>query len=54
MSYEAQKKYLATRKRLNVWTDPQKYEAFKKKAQENGTSVYALINKFIDDYLAQE
>ncbi len=54
MSYEAQKRYLAKKKALSVWVDPQKYEAFKEKTHKNGTSVYAEINKFVDDYLKHD
>lgn len=51
--YSAQKKYLSNKKRLSVWVDPDKYERFKEKAKANGTSVYALVNQLMDDYLAQ-
>lgn len=50
-NYSAQKKYLASRKRLSVWMDPDKYERFKALVKENGESIYGLINQFVDDYL---
>lgn len=49
--YTTQKKYLSTQKQLRVWIDPQKYEALKTKATQNGTSVYALVNQWVDQYL---
>ncbi|MDD6255103.1 MAG: plasmid partition protein ParG [Eubacteriales bacterium] len=49
--YAAQKKYLATRKKMSVWVDADKYERFKAAVKENGESVYGLINRYIDDYL---
>ena len=49
--YASQKKYLSTRKALRVWVDPDKYERFKAAAEANGTSVYALVNGFLDEYL---
>lgn len=52
--YATQKKYLSTRKQLRVWVDPQKYEALKTKAQSRGTSVYALVNQWIEQYLESE
>ena len=51
--YEPQKEYLKNkRKQLRVWVGKEKYERFAAKAEQNGVSVYALINKFMDDYLA--
>ncbi len=49
--YSSQKKYLSTQKQLRVWVNPDKYAAFKQKVESNGTSVYSLINKWIDQYL---
>ncbi len=49
--YSAQKKYLEKRKQLRVWLDAEKYETFKEAAEKNGTSVYSLINSFVDEYL---
>ncbi|MGI6205999.1 MAG: plasmid partition protein ParG [Anaerovoracaceae bacterium] len=51
--YAAQKKYLATRKKLSVWVDAEKYEKFKSLVKENGESIYGLINQYIDDYLRE-
>lgn len=52
--YASQKKYLSTRTQLRVWVDPEKYEALKEKAKKNGTSVYALVNGWMDRYLESE
>lgn len=49
--YATQKKYLSTKKQLRVWLDPEKYEALKEKTAENGTSIYALVNGWVDQYL---
>lgn len=50
--YAAQKKYLNDkRKKLSVWVDSEKYEAFKAAVKEDGNSIYGLINAYIDDYL---
>lgn len=49
--YAAQKKYLASRKRLSVWVDAEKYESFKALVKENGDSIYRLVNQLVDDYL---
>ena len=51
--YTSQKKYLSTQKQLRVWIDPDKYEALKKMALKNGTSIYALVNGWIDRYLQE-
>lgn len=51
--YEPQKEYLKNkRKQLRVWVEKEKYERFAAKAEQKGISIYALINSFIDDYLA--
>lgn len=52
--YASQKKYLSTRAQLRVWVDLEKYERLKKKAKANGTSVYALVNGWMDHYLEPE
>lgn len=49
--YAAQKKYLANKKNLRVWVDADKFAALKEKAQADGTSIYALVNGWIDQYL---
>jgi predicted DNA-binding protein len=51
--YEAQKKYLDKQKNLRVWVNAEKYEKFKEKANNNGKTIYALINKYIDEYIAE-
>ena len=48
--YAGQKKHLATQKQLRVWMSPEKFEALKAK----GTSVYALVNQWVDQYLGPE
>ena len=52
--YSSQKKYLSTQKQLRVWVDPDKYNTLKLKAEKNGTSIYALVNRWIDQYLHEE
>ena len=49
--YTTQKKYLSTKKQLRVWIDPEKYAELKEKADRDGTSIYALVNGWIDQYL---
>lgn len=50
--YAPQKKYLSeSRKRLSVWVQAEKYEAFKAAVQEDGNSIYGLINNYIDEYM---
>lgn len=52
--YNAQKKYLSDKKKqLRVWVDAEKYEAFKQAVKKNGESIYGLINKYIDGYIAE-
>lgn len=52
--YSSQKKHLSeNKKQLRVWIDPEKYEKFKSLVNENGTSIYALINQYIDDYIEE-
>ena len=50
--YTTQKKYLSNQKQLRVWIDPAKYEALKQKAAKNGTSIEALVNRWVNEYLA--
>lgn len=52
--YASQKRYLSERTQLRVWVDPEKYEALKAKAKRNGTSVYALVNGWVERYLEPE
>nr|DAP93558.1 MAG TPA: Alginate and motility regulator [Caudoviricetes sp.] len=55
MANEAVKKHLnEKRHNLRVWVDKEKYERFKNLADKNGESIYFLVNKMIDDYIAQE
>lgn len=49
--YAAQKKYLANKKNLRVWVDADKFALLKEKADADGTSIYALVNRWIDQYL---
>lgn len=52
--YAAQKKHLSeNKKQLRVWVDPDKYAKFQTIVKENNTSIYALINSFIDEYIEQ-
>ena len=51
--YEAQKKHLAHKKQLRVWLDAEKYECLKKVVSIKGDTIYALINKFVDNYLQE-
>ncbi len=51
---QAQKKYLAEkRKQLRVWVENEKYEQFKQAVEKDRTSIYAVINAFIDSYIAE-
>lgn len=52
--YQSQKKYLEKKKQLRVWVDENKYAQFKTAVEQNQTSIYALINQFIDDYLEKQ
>lgn len=52
--HKDQKKYLSTQKQLRVWVKPDKYEQFKQKVDDSGTSIYAVINAFIDDYIQSD
>ena len=50
--YSSQKKHLSeTKKQLRVWVDVEKYSKFQNAVEENGTSIYSLINNFIDEYI---
>lgn len=50
--YSTQKKYLSeNKKQLRVWVDTQKYEKFKETVKKNETSIYSLINNYIDEYI---
>lgn len=51
--YSTQKKYLSFQKQLRVWLSPEKYEALKEKAHTEGTSIYALVNSWVDAYLQE-
>ena len=51
--YSTQKKYLSSQKQLRVWLSPEKYDALKEKAHTEGTSIYALVNHWVDDYLQE-
>ncbi len=49
--YAAQKRYLASKKQLKVWMSADKYERFKSAVSANNTSMYAVINSYVDAYL---
>lgn len=51
--YSTQKKYLSSQKQLRVWLSPEKYDALKEKAHTEGTSIYALVNRWVDEYLQE-
>ena len=51
--YATQKKYLSSQKQLLVWLSPEKYDALKEKAHAEGTSIYALVNGWVDAYLQE-
>lgn len=50
-NFQAQKKYLSTKKQLRVWVSMDKYNEFHKIVTANNSSIYAVINNFIDDYI---
>jgi hypothetical protein len=52
--YHAQKKYLEKKKQLRVWIDENKYNQFKAAVENNQTSIYSLINQFVDDYINRQ
>lgn len=50
--YSAQQEYLKNkRKQLRVWVTQDEYEQFREAVEKNGTSMYAVINQFIADYI---
>lgn len=51
--YKAQMKYLDKQKQLRVWVDSEAYDEFKAKCAENGESMYAAVNRFVREYVAQ-
>lgn len=52
MANEAVKKHLAEKRHnLRVWVDKEKYDTFKTLADQNGESVYFLVNRMIDEYI---
>lgn len=51
--YSSQRKYLDRQKRLQVWVNAEKYEQFRAAVEKNGTSMYAVVNQFIADYIDQ-
>lgn len=52
--YASQYKFLAKRSQLRVWVEKDKYEKFKRAVEKNGTSIYKLINEFVDNYIGEE
>lgn len=52
-NYSTQKKYLSSQKQLRVWLSPEKYDALKERAHADGTSIYALVNAWVDAYLQE-
>lgn len=51
--YSSQRKYLDKQKRLQVWVNSEKYEQFRAAVEKSDTSMYAVINQFIADYIDQ-
>lgn len=50
--YSTQKKHLSeNKKQLRVWVDTEKYAKFQEAVKKNETSIYALINNYIDEYI---
>ncbi len=49
--YAPQKKYLKNKKQLRVWMSEEKYAAFQEAVSKNGSSIYSVINQFVDDYI---
>lgn len=50
--YAAQIKHLSqNRKQLRVWVEAEKYAVFQELVMKNETSIYALVNGFINDYI---
>ena len=52
-NYSTQKKYLSSQKQLRVWLSPEMYDALIEKAHTEGTSIYALVNRWVDAYLQE-
>lgn len=52
-AYASQYKFLAKRSQVRVWVEREKYLKFKEAVKKNGTSIYKLINDFVDWYLSQ-
>lgn len=51
-NYSTQKKHLAeNKKQLRVWVDTEKYAKFQEVVKKNETSIYSLINNYIDEYI---
>ncbi len=46
-----QKHLKENKKQLRVWLDKEKFEKFQNCIESNGTSIYAEINKFVDEYI---
>lgn len=51
--YASQKKHLSNKKQLRVWIDAEKFNRFKITVAAKEDSIYKLINKYVDDYLAE-
>lgn len=49
--YTPQKKYLKKQKQLRVWISEEKYALFQQAVAKSGTSIYSVINQFIDEYI---
>ena len=52
--YASQKRHLASKKQLRVWMDAKKYDRLKEAVSAENESIYGLINKFVDNYLADK
>ncbi len=51
--YASQKQHLSNKKQLRVWMDAEKFDRLKVVVTAKNESIYGLINKFVDDYLAE-
>ena len=50
--YSTQKKNISeNKKKLRVWVDTEKYAKFQEAVKKNETSIYSLINNYIDEYI---
>ena len=49
--YTPQKKYLKKQKQLRVWISEEKYVLFQQAVAKSGTSIYSVINQFVDEYI---